>query len=151
MPGAGFGFLKATVIINMIVACVVMAIILILMVAVVIASWISGTIPIMVLSAVVLVVTITVVMMIIMYYFCYLATIKTCRLNSMAGESYGKVSAYVAVIHIILALSSIVNLLSGIVNSEIANIIGAIGSMGWMLLFAVWLFLYRSKMEEYEE
>ena len=82
MPGAGFGFLKATVIINMIVACVVMAIILILMVAVVIASWISGTIPIMVLSAVVLVVTITVVMMIIMYYFCYLATIKTCRLNS---------------------------------------------------------------------
>lgn len=151
MSGAGFVFLKAMVIINMIVACVVMTLALILMVAVVIASWISGTVPIIVISTIVLVLAMTVVMMIIMYYFCYLATIKTCRLNSTAGESYGRVSAYVAVIHIILALSAVVNLLSGIVNSEIANIVGSVGSIGWMVLFAVWIFMYRGKMEEYEE
>lgn len=151
MSGVGFGFVKATVIINMIVACLVSAIILIVTVAVVIASWVSGTMPIIIGAAAALVIAIAVVMMIIMYYFCHLATIKTCRLNSMEGESYGKVSRYVAIIHIVLGLVSIVDLLSGIVNSELSNIVGSIGKIGWMLLLAIWIFMYRDKMEEIGE
>ena len=151
MSGIGFGFVKATVIINMIVACVVSAFILIVTVAVVIASWVSGTMPVIIGAAAALVIAIAVVMMVIMYYFCHLATIKTCRLNSIEGESYGKVSRYVAIIHIVLGLVSVVDLLSGIVNSELSNIVGSIGKIGWLLLFAIWIFMYRDKMEEIGE
>ena len=150
MSGAGFGFVKATVIINMVISCLVMLVLLIVSVAVLIASWVSGTMSMIVISAVLLVLIITVCMMVIMYYFCYLATLKTCRLNGDEGESYGRVSGYVAGIHILLALTGVVNLLSGIVNSEIANIVAGAGSIGWMLLFAVWIFLYRGKMDEIE-
>lgn len=151
MSGIGFGFVKATVIINMIVACVVSAFILIVTVAVVIASWVSGTMPVIIGAAAALVIAIAVVMMVIMYYFCHLATIKTCRLNSIEGGSYGKVSRYVAIIHIVLGLVSVVDLLSGIVNSELSNIVGSIGKIGWLLLFAIWIFMYRDKMEEIGE
>lgn len=150
MSGIGFGFLKATVLINMAISCVVMLAVLIVSVAVVIAAWVSKSISMMVISGVVLVLLIAVVMFVIMYYFCYLATLKTCRLNSKAGEEYGSVSVYVAVVHILLALMAVINLLSGIVNSEIANIISGAGSIGWMLLFALWIFLYKGKMREYE-
>lgn len=151
MSGIGFGFAKATVLINMVVACAVSAAALIITVAVVIASWVSGTTLVVIGAAAALVIAITAVMMVIMYYFCHLATIKTCRLNSVEGESYGKVSRYVAVIHIVLGLMSIVDLLSGIVNSELSNIIGAIGKIGWMFLLAIWIFMYRDKMEEIGE
>jgi len=150
MSGIGFGFLKATVFINMAISCVVMLAVLIVSVAVVIAAWVSKSISMMVISGVVLVLLIAVVMFVIMYYFCYLATLKTCRLNSKAGEEYGSVSVYVAVVHILLALMAVINLLAGIVNSEIANIISGAGSIGWMLLFALWIFLYKGKMREYE-
>lgn len=150
MSGVGFVFTRITIIFNMVISCIVMAATLVVTVAIVIASWASGTVSMMVLSAIALVAVIAVVMMVIMYYFCYLATLKTCRLNGDEGESYGRVSGYVAVIHILLALVSVINLLSGIVNGEIANIIGGAGSIGWMLLFAVWLFMYRGKLEEIE-
>ena len=150
MSGIGFGFTKATVIINMVVSCIVMLAALIISVAVVIAAWVSGTTSVIVVSAVVLVLVIIVTMMVIMYHFCYLATLKTCRLNGDTGEEYGSVSGFVAVIHILLALFSVINLLSGIVNSEISNIVSEVGSIGWMLLFAIWIFLYRGKMDELE-
>ena len=60
-------------------------------------------------------------------------------------------SGYVAVVHIVLGVFAIIDLLSGIVNSEIVNIIGGAGSIGWMLLFAVWIFMYRGRMDELEE
>ena len=151
MSGIGFGFAKACVIINLIKSSVVMLVCLVLAVAIVIASWVAGTQSMIVVSVIALVVIIIVVMMIIMYYFSYIATFKTCRINADEGESYGKVSGYVAVIHIILALFSVVNLLSGIVNSEITGIVGSIGKMGWMILFGVWIMMYRGKMSELED
>jgi hypothetical protein len=134
----------------MIASCLVMLAVLVVAVAVVIASWVSGSTSVIVMSVVVLVLVIAVVMMVIMYYFCYLATLTTCRRNSDEGESYGSVSSYVALVHILLAVFSVINLLSGIVNSEIANIIGSVGAIGWMLLFALWIFLYRGKMDKFE-
>lgn len=76
MSGIGFGFLKATVLINMAISCVVMLAVLIVCVAVVIAAWVSKSISMMVISGVVLVLLIAVVMFVIMYYFCYLATLS---------------------------------------------------------------------------
>lgn len=151
MSGVGFGFAKACVIINLIKACAVMLICLVLAVAIVIASWVAGAQNMIVVSVVALVVVVVVVMMIIMYYFSYIATLKTCRVNADEGESYGTVSAYVAALHIILALFSIINLLSGIVNAEITGIVGSVGKMGWMILFGVWLLSYRGKMSEIED
>lgn len=150
MSGIGFAFTRATIVIRMIGACVVMLVVLIISVAIVIAAWVAGQQPMIIMAVVVLVITIIMVMMMIMYYFCYLATLKTCRRNSNNGESYGKLSAYVAVLQIILALTSIVNLLSGIVNSEITGIVGSIAGMGWMILLSIWIFLYRGKMSEIE-
>jgi hypothetical protein len=150
MSGIGFGFMKADIIINMIVSCVVMLFVLIVMVATVVAAWVSENTVMIAITVALLVVTIVIVMMVIMYYFSYLATLTTCRVNSDAGESYGKVSTYVAVLHIILALFSIVSLLSGIVNNEVAGIASAAGRILWMVLFAVWLLMYKGKLEEYE-
>lgn len=150
MFGGGFGFVRATVIINMVVACLTMLAMLIVSVAVVIAAWVSGTTSVIVISAIILVAVIVATMLVIMYHFCYLATWKTCRLNGDEGEEYGSVYGFVAAVHILIALLSVINLLSGIVNSEIANIIGAVGNMGWMILFAVWIFLYRGRMEDLE-
>ncbi len=151
MSGVGFGFAKAAVIIRMIVACVVMLAVLIVTVTVVVAAWVSKEQSVIIMAVVMLVVTIIIVMMIIMYYFSYLGTLKTCRVNGNTGESYGKPSAYLAVLLIILALPEIVGLLSGIVNMEISNIVGSVANMGWMILLAVWIFLYRGKMSELEE
>lgn len=151
MSGIGFGFIKADIIINMIASCLLMLVVLVVVVATVVASWISQNRVMLIMTGIFLILTIVVVMMVIMYYFSYLATIKTCRVNSNAGESYGRVSFYVAVIHIILALFAVVSLLSGIVNSEIAGIASAVGKIVWMVLFSVWLIKYRNKLEEIEE
>lgn len=151
MSGAGFGFARASVIIRMIVACIVMLVTLVITVTVVVAAWVSKQTPIIVMSVIMLVVTIVVVMMVIMYYFAYLATLKTCRVNSNTGEGYGKLSGYVAVMHVILAIPGIVGLLSGIVNMEITGIVGSAAKIGWMILLAVWIFLYRGKMSELED
>lgn len=150
MSGVGFGFAKAAVIIRMVVACVVMLAVLIVTVTVVVAAWVSKEQPVIIMAVVMLVVTIIIVMMIIMYYFAYLGTLKTCRVNGNTGESYGRLSAYLAVLLIILALPEIVGLLSGIVNMEISNIVGSVAKMGWMILLAVWIFLYRGRMSELE-
>ncbi len=151
MSGVGFGFAKAAVILRMIVAGVVMLMVLIFTVTLVIAAWVSKDTQVIIVTAIVLVAAIVVTMMVIMYYFSYLATLKTCRLNADTGESYGKPSCYLAVLHIILALPSIIGILSGIVNMEISNIVGSAAELLWMILFAVWIFLYRGKMNELEE
>jgi hypothetical protein len=151
MSGVGFVFVKIDVIINLVLASVVMIIVLVVAVAVVVSSWVSGSTTVIAFSVAALVAVIVVVMFVIMYYFCYLATLKTCRLNGNTGESYGRVSGYVAIVHILGALAGIINLLSGIVNNEIAGIVGSVGRIGWMLLFAFWIFRYRAKMEPYEE
>jgi hypothetical protein len=151
MSGIGFGFMKADIIINMIVSCIVMLLILIVMVATVVAAWVSQDTAIIIMTVALLVATIAIVMMVIMYYFSYLATLTTCRANSNVGETYGTVSSYVAVLHIILALFSFVSLLSGIVNGEIAGIITAAGKILWMVLFGIWLLRYKGKMAEFED
>lgn len=151
MSGVGFGFAKAAVIIRMVAACIIMLMVLIVFVTVVVGAWVSGQTPVIIAAVIMLVIAIIVVMVIIMYYFSYLGTLKTCRVNGDEGESYGKPSAYLAVLLIILALPGIVGLLSGIVNVEISNIVGSIAEMGWMILFAVWIFRYRSKMSEFED
>lgn len=150
MSGVGFGFAKAAVIIRMIVACIVMLAALVITVTVVVAAWVSGEKSVITMAIIMLVITIIIVMMIIMYYFAYLGTLKTCRVNANTGERYGKLSGYLAVLLIIMSLPGIVGLLSGIVNMEISNIVGSIAKMGWMLLFAVWIFLYRGRMSELE-
>ena len=150
MSGVGFGFATAAVIIRMIVAGVVMLVTLIVMVTLVIAAWVSGDTQVIIMTVVLLVLTIIVVMMVIMYYFSYLATLRTCRRNADNGESYGRASAYLAVLHILLALPAIIGVLSGIVNMEISGIVGSSAQILWMILFAVWIFLYRGKMRELE-
>ena len=146
MSGSGFALTRAVVILRMVCACLIMLVVLILSVAVMIAAWVSGERPMILMAAAILVITVVIIMMVIMYYFCFLATLKTCRQNSNMGESYGKASAYVAALHIILSLLSIVTLLSGIVNAEITGITGAIGKMGWMILFGIWILGYRRKL-----
>ena len=151
MSGIGFGFVKLVLIINMIKNCVVVLAGLVISVVLTVAAWVSGTGSMTVASTVTLVLMIVIAMMVIMYYFCYMATFKTVRLNASTGEPYGKVSVYVAIMEIILALTAILNLLSGIVNAEISAITGAAGKMGWMILFALRIFSYRSRMSEFEE
>lgn len=151
MSGIGFLCMKVFVVINMIVTCVVVLLGLILSVTLVVAAWVSGTKNMIILAAVMLVVMIITALASIMYYFCYLATIKVCRLNAGTGEPYGQASSYVALVHVIVGLTGIVGLLSGIVNAEISNIAGYIGKIGWMLLFALWIILYRRKMSEFED
>lgn len=151
MSGVGFGFAKAAIIIRMVVAGLAMLAVLVAMVTLVIAAWASRDKPIVIMTVIMLVLAIVIIMMIIMYYFSYIGTLKTCRLNADTGESYGKPSGYLAVLLIILALPGIVGLLSGIVNMEISNIVGSVAEMAWMILFAVWIFLYRGKMSELEE
>lgn len=151
MSGVGFGLVRAVVIINLVVSSLAMVACLVFSVAFVIASWASGAQDALIAAVIVLVLMVVITMAVVMYHFCHLATWTTCRVNGNAGESYGRVSRYVAVVHIIMALTAIVNLLSGIVNAEITGITGAIGKMGWMILFAVWIFLYRDKMEELNE
>ena len=60
-------------------------------------------------------------------------------------------SGYLAVMSIILALLSVVNLLSAIVNVEFSGLVSSAGNIGWLALFAVWLFRYRGDMSEFEE
>ena len=151
MSGIGFVFMKIFVVIKMIFTCAVVLIGLILSVTLVVAAWVSGTNSMILLAGVMLAVMIITALAVIMYYFCYLATLKAIRLNASTGEPYGQVSVYVAIVHVILGLSGIVGLLSGIVNAEISNIAGSIGKIGWMLLFAVWIYLYKGKMSEFED
>jgi len=151
MSGIGFTFMKIVVILNMIKSCLVMLILLVVAVALVISAWVSGMTGMLVASAVALVLIIAVTMAVIMYYFCYLATIRTCRTNAGTGERYGRVSSYVALIHIIGSLFSIIGILSGVVNMEIAGIVKSAGMLGWMLLFGVWIYMYRGRMSEFEE
>ncbi|MCD7817462.1 MAG: hypothetical protein LUH07_00180 [Lachnospiraceae bacterium] len=150
MSGAGFLLMRIDILLNMLVSCVILLIILIVSVTLVIASWSAGTqgLPVAIVT---LVAAIVVTMAILMYYFCYLATIKTVQRNARSGEQYGKVSAYVALIHIILAFTGVINILSGIVNLEITGITGGIGRIAWMILFGIWIFRYRSTLSEYEE
>lgn len=151
MSGIGFSFVKVNVIIHMVVSFIGLLAMLVLSVALVVAAWSSKETATIVVSVIVLVFMILLSMLVIMYYFSYLATLKTCRINGDTGDRYGRVSVYVAVISIVIALFSIINLLSGIVNNEIAAIVQAAGKMGWLILFAVWIMLYRSKMDRFEE
>lgn len=151
MSGAGFVLTRIVIALRLIVTSVSMLAVLVVSVAITVSAWVSHEKGMIIMAAVMLVVVIAVILMVVMYYFCYLATLKTCRLNSNTGESYGRLSAYVAVLHILLALTGIVSLLSGIVNMEITGITSAIGQMGWMILFGVWIFWYRKKMSRIGE
>lgn len=150
MSGTGLGLWKAYVIIGMIGACIVMLAGLVISVALVVSAWVAGSKSVIAVSAIVLILLIVVTMLVVMYYFSYLATLKTFRKNAN-GEVYGTASGYVAVIHIIAGLFGIVSLLSGIVNAEIGTIISAVGQIGWMVLFGLWIFQYRTKLSGEEE
>lgn len=150
MSGTGLGLWKAYVIIGMIGACLALLGGLIISVAIVVSAWVAGTKSVIAVSVIVLILLIVVTMLVVMYYFSYLATLKTFRKNAN-GEVYGTASGYVAVIHIIAGLFGIISLLSGIVNAEIGTIISAAGQIGWMVLFGVWIFQYRTKLSGEEE
>ena len=150
MSGTGLGLWKAYVIIGMIGACLALLGGLIISVAIVVSAWVAGTKSVIAVSVIVLILLIVVTMLVVMYYFSYLATLKTFRKNAN-GEVYGTASGYVAVIHIIAGLFGIISLLSGIVNAEIGTIISAAGEIGWMVLFGVWIFQYRTKLSGEEE
>lgn len=150
MSGTGLGLWKAYVIIGMIGACLALLGGLIISVAIVVSAWVAGTKSVIAVSVIVLILLIVVTMLVVMYYFSYLATLKTFRKNAN-GEVYGTASGYVAVIHIIAGLLGIISLLSGIVNAEIGTIISATGQIGWMVLFGVWIFQYRTKLSGEEE
>ena len=150
MSGTGLGLWKAYVIIGMIGACLALLGGLIISVAIVVSAWIAGTKSVIAVSVIVLILLIVVTMLVVMYYFSYLATLKTFRKNAN-GEVYGTASGYVAVIHVIAGLLGIISLLSGIVNAEIGTIISAAGQIGWMVLFGVWIFQYRTKLSGEEE
>lgn len=150
MSGTGLGLWKAYVIIGMIGACLALLGGLIISVAIVVSAWVAGTKSVIAVSVIVLILLIVVTMLVVMYYFRYLATLKTFRKNAN-GEVYGTASGYVAVIHIIAGLFGIISLLSGIVNAEIGTIISAAGQIGWMVLFGVWIFQYRTKLSGEEE
>ncbi|MCD8336608.1 MAG: hypothetical protein LUD18_04905 [Lachnospiraceae bacterium] len=149
MSGFGFGLVQFVTIIEMIAACAVLLVVLILSVTLVIAAWSGGTQSLIVIAAATLVGAIIVTMAIVMYFFCYLSTIRIIKTNARTGELCGKVSVYVAVIHMILALIGIINILSGIVNMEMTSIAAGIGQLGWMLLFGVWILKYRSTLSAY--
>jgi len=151
MSGFGFVLLQIVTIIEMIAACVVLLVVLILSVTLVIAAWSGGTQSLLIIAAATLIGAIVVTMAIVMYFFCYLSTIRIISTNARKGECCGKVSAYVAVVHMILALTGIINILSGIVNLEITGIAAGVGQLGWMLLFGVWILKYRSTLSEYNE
>lgn len=150
MSGTGLGLWKAYVIIGMIGACLALLGGLIISVAIVVSAWVAGTKSVIAVSAIILLLLIVVTMLVIMYYFSYLATLKTLRKNAN-GEVYDTASGYVAVIHIIAGVFGIISLLSGIVNAEIGTIISAAGQIGWMVLFGVWIFQYRTKLSGEEE
>lgn len=147
----GFGLMKVVVIFRMILSCIVVLAGLVVSVTLVVAAWASGTQNMIISAIVTMAVTIVIAMMVIMYFCCYLATIKTCALSAKTGETYGTASVYVAIVQIILALTSIITLLSGIVNLEISNIVGAIGRMGWLILFGLWILGYRKKIKNVTE
>lgn len=151
MSGAGFSMVKIVMILRMVVYCILMLAGLLISVTLVVAAWISGVQSMLIASVVTLVLMIVITMMLIMYYFSYFATMKTCRVNADNGDVYGSVSSYVAGLQIIMALFSVINLLSGIVNAEISNIAGSAGKMGWMILLGIWMFRYKSKLSEFDE
>ncbi len=151
MSGAGFGMVKIVMILRMVVYCILMLAGLLVSVTLVVAAWISGVQNMLIASIVTLVLMIVITMMLIMYYFSYFATMKTCRVNADNGDVYGAVSSYVAGLQIIMALFSVLNLLSGIVNAEVSNIAGSVGKMGWMILLGIWMFRYKSKLSEFDE
>ncbi len=151
MSGAGFTFMRINVIIRLIEACLIMLLVLVLSVVLTIAAFTAGTTGLTAAAIVLLVLCIAVTMAIIMYYFCYLATIRALHINAGRGEPCGKVSRYVAVVQIILALTSIVTILSGIINLEITGILSGAGRLFGMILFGVWILRYRNGMQDYEE
>ena len=151
MSGAGFGMVKFVMVLRMIVYCILILAGLLVSVTLVVAAWISGVQTMLIAAIITLVLMIVISMMLIMYYFSYFATLKTCRVNADNGDVYGCASSYVAVLQIIMALFSVINLLSGIVNSEISNIAAAVGKMGWMILLGIWLLRYKSKLGEFDE
>ena len=151
MPGGGFTLLKIVVIIGLIKSCVLMLAGLVISVALVVSAWVSAVQSMIVAAAVTLVIMIVLTMLVVMYYFSYLAMLRTFCTNTQTGESYGAASGYVAVIYILMGLSGVIGLLSGIVNGEISGIVGSAGRIGWMLLMAFWIFRYRSTLGEIED
>lgn len=150
MSGTGLILWKIYVIIGMIGMCIALLAGLVIGVALVVSAWAAGSKTAIAVSVIILILLIVVTMLVVMYYFSYLATLKTFRKNAN-GEVYGTASGYVAVIHVIGGLCGIINLLSGIVNEEIGTTIGAVGQIGWMVLFGLWIFQYRTKMSGEEE
>ncbi len=151
MSGSGFLLMKISAILNMIASCAVFLLVLVVCVTFVIAAWNAGTTSLITIAVVLLVLAIIVTMAVIMYFFCYLSTIKTIRKNAVSGERYGNVSTYVAIVKMVVALTAVISILSGIVNLEITGITTGVGQLGWMILFGIWILKYKSTLSEYED
>lgn len=151
MSGLGFTLIKIVVIIGLVKNSILLVAGLIISVALVVSAWVSGVQSAIIAGVATVAIMIVLAMLVIMYYFCYIAMLHTFRSNALDGESYGSASGYVAAVYVLMGLFGIIGLLSGIVNSEISGIVQSVGKIGWMLLFAVWIFRYRSKLSEVED
>lgn len=145
MASAGFLTVKIVVILKMIVSCIVLIACLVFSVTLVVSAWVSGGRTALIASAVFLGIMIIVSMAVIMYFFCLLHALKVCRKNAVMGEEFGTIPLYAAVLTIVIALVSVVGLLSAIVNVEIAGIVSYGCQIGWMLLLGIWMMSYRNK------
>lgn len=151
MSGLGFTLIKIVVIIGLVKNSILLVAGLIISVALVVSAWVSGVQSAIIAGVATVAIMIVLAMLVIMYYFCYIAMLHTFRSNALDGESYGSASGYVAAVYVLMGLFGIIGLLSGIVNSEISGIVQSVGKIGWMLLFAAWIFRYRSKLSEVED
>ena len=145
---SGGGFLSARIglILKLITGCVLMLVCLLLAVTFVVSAWVSGIQTAKVASVIFLAAMIILTMIIVMYFFCCLHTIKVCESNMARGEACGKASMYAAVLTMLGSLFSVIMLLSSVVNMEIAGIVSAACSIGWMILMGLWILGYRSKV-----
>lgn len=152
-PMSGLGFLcaKIYIVIKMAVMCIGLLICLVLSVVFAVSSWVSVSVSAKIFSSIFLAAMIVFTMVIVMYFFCLLHTVKVCRLNAVQGERFSAVSVYAAVLTILAALTSILGLLSAIVNYETAGIICFGCKIAWMVLISLWIILYKNKINEGSE
>jgi hypothetical protein len=145
MSGVGFVFSRIALVVKMIVSCLLMLAGLLLAVTFVVSAWVSDVQETKIASVIFLAALIVLTMFIIMFFFSALHTVSVCSRN-VKGETGGKVSVFTAILTILIALCSVISLLSAIVNVEIGGMVGHACKIGWMVLAGFWIILYRGKV-----
>ena len=148
MPTTGFTMIKAGLIIQMVLACIVIFIALIAATALTVTAWISTDKVYFAVALLILILAIVISMMVIMYYFSLLHTRKAVMRNAAAGEDYSTVSGYAAVICILTAVLLIVPLLYEVVNNQTYGTATIGCTILVRLLLGIWILYYRGRMEK---